>query len=207
MSGEVLVHVIDDDEAVRDSLEFLFETSDMSVRSYGSAVAFLRSVGLGTTGCVVTDVRMPDMSGLELLGELRHRGITMPVIVITGHGDVPMAVEAMKAGARDFLEKPFEHERLLTAVRRALERRADAHLGKERADARARIARLSPRERQVLSGLVAGQANKAVAWELGISARTVEVYRAKLMEKMEAGAFADLVRMALQAGEVDIEDE
>lgn len=203
MSGERLIHVIDDDEAVRDSLEFVFETAEMAVRSYDSAVAFLQALDGGTSGCIVTDVRMPDMSGLDLLLELQDRGVRMPVIVITGHGDVPLAVEAMKAGAHDFIEKPFEEQRLLAAVQRALERGLEPPLTKEQADARARIARLSPRERQVLKRLVDGQANKTVAWELGISARTVEVYRAKLMEKMQADAFADLVRLALLVGRFD----
>jgi two-component system response regulator FixJ len=144
---------------------------------------------------------MPDMSGLDLLREIKGRGVDLPVIVITGHGDVPMAVEAMQAGAQDFLEKPFNDERLLSLVRQALERSAENQpLREEQAAARAKLARLSQRERQVLERLVQGQLNKTIAWELGISARTVEVYRAKLMAKMEAPAFADLVRMALLAG-------
>ena len=184
MSGELLIHVIDDDEAVRDSLEWVFETAEMAVRTHQSAIAFLGALESEAAGCIVTDVRMPEMSGLDLLLELQKRGVRMPVIVITGHGDVPLAVEAMKAGAHDFLEKPFEEARLLAAVR-------------------TRVARLSPRERQVLKGLVVGQPNKTIAWELGISARTVEVYRAKLMEKMQADAFADLVRLAVLAGDLD----
>jgi len=168
-----------------------------------SAVAFLGGKIEGYAGCVVTDVRMPEMSGLELLGELRHRGSALPVIVITGHGDVPLAIEAMKAGAKDFLEKPFDDERLLCVVRTALQ---DAGASQaevaEQAAVRARIATLSRRERQVLKRLVEGQLNKTIAWELGISARTVEVYRAKLMAKMGAPAFADLVRMALRAGPI-----
>ena len=203
MSGEVLIHVIDDDEAVRDSLEFLFASAQLPVRSYLSAVAFLDVLEEGAKGCVVTDVRMPYMSGLDLLRELGIRGVRIPVIVITGHGDVPLAVEAMKAGALDFLEKPFEEERLLAAVRSAIERGTSAPMSAEQARARARMARLSQREHEVLARLVAGKANKTVAWELGISARTVEVYRAKLMEKMEADAFADLVRTAIQAGVLD----
>jgi two-component system response regulator FixJ len=203
MSGELLVHVIDDDEAVRDSLEWVFETAEIAVRSYESALAFLEALGPAPSGCVVTDVRMPGMSGLDLLQTLQDRGVQIPVIVITGHGDIPLAVEAMRAGAQDFLEKPFEEARLLASVQRAFERGSGRPLSKEQADAHARIARLSQRERQVLKRLVDGQANKTVAWELGISARTVEVYRAKLMEKMQAAAFADLVRIALQAGDLD----
>lgn len=203
MSGELLIHIIDDDEAVRDSLQWVFETAEMAVRTHDSATAFLGALESEAAGCIVTDVRMPEMSGLDLLCELQQRGIRAPVIVITGHGDVPLAVEAMKAGAQDFLEKPFEEARLLAAVGRALERGADPPLSKDQADARARVARLSPRERQVLKGLVVGQPNKTIAWELGISARTVEVYRAKLMEKMQADAFADLVRLAVLAGDLD----
>jgi two-component system response regulator FixJ len=154
---------------------------------------------------VVSDVRMPEMSGLDLLRELKAAGVSMPVIIITGHGDVPLAVEAMKAGAQDFLEKPFNDDRILALVRRALEHADEEEpLNEEQTAARARLARLSHRERQVLKRLVEGQLNKTIAWELGISARTVEVYRAKLMAKMEAGAFAELVRMALLAG--DLED-
>ena len=203
MPDEARVHVIDDDEAMRDSLEFLFQTADLPVRVYDSAAAFLGSLDGGVTGCVVTDVRMPQMTGLDLLREIRSRGLELPVIVITGHGDVPLAVEAMQAGAQDFLEKPFDDERLLSLVRQALEREAQAQPQKEeQAAARTKLATLSHRERQVLERLVQGQLNKTIAWELGISARTVEVYRAKLMAKMGAPAFADLVRMALLAGDL-----
>ena len=202
MPADALVHVIDDDEAVRDSLEFLFDSSDLPVRTYESAMAFLKEAGGGVAGCVVTDVRMPEMSGLELLRELKSRCAEVPVIVITGHGDVPLAVEAMKSGAFDFLEKPFDDERVLAVVRRALERTPDQGASEEQREARSRIDRLSMRERQVLKRLVEGQLNKTIAWELGISARTVEVYRAKLMTKMQAAAFADLVRMALLAGDL-----
>ena len=202
MSDERLVHVIDDDEAMRDSLEFLFESAGLPVRTHESATVFLQTISEAPPACVVTDVRMPDMSGLELLRELRARGVRAPVIVITGHGDVPLAVEAMKAGAREFLEKPFDDERLLTVVRDALRGGADAIAGDDQTAAQAKVARLSQRERQVLKRLVEGQLNKTIAWELGISARTVEVYRAKLMTKMEAAAFADLVRLALLAGDI-----
>ena len=205
MPTESIVHVIDDDQAMRDSLDFLFDAAGFPVRTYDSASAFLAGAVDGYAGCVVTDIRMPEMSGLELLRALRARGSELPVIVITGHGDVPLAIEAMKAGAKDFLEKPFEDERLLGAVRAAIdEAGARRPEREEQAAVRIRIARLSHRERQVLRRLVEGQLNKTIAWELGISARTVEVYRAKLMAKMEAPAFADLVRMALLAG--DIED-
>jgi two-component system response regulator FixJ len=204
MSAEPVVHVIDDDEAMRDSLEFLFQSAGLPVRSYESAVAFLESNPGVIAGCVVTDVRMPGMSGLDLVRELAVRAAGLDVVVITGHGDVPLAVEAMKAGARDFLEKPFDDERLLAIVRAALEQHdAEESLTEEHAAARAKVDRLSQRERQVLKRLVDGQLNKTIAWELGISPRTVEVYRAKLMVKMQAAAFADLVRMALMAGNLE----
>jgi two-component system response regulator FixJ len=209
MPAESTIHLIDDDEAVRDSVEFLFDSAGLPVRTYESAVAFLDQMEPEIAGCVVTDVRMPEMSGIDLLRELRNRGIGLPVIVITGHGDVPLAVEAMKAGAADFLEKPFEDERLLQVAKRALEQGETAPaagaVSEEQAAAQARIAKLSQRERQVLKRLVEGQLNKTIAWDLGISARTVEVYRAKLMAKMEAATFADLVRMAVAAG--DIQDD
>lgn len=201
-SFDACVHVIDDDEAARDSLGFLFESADLAVRTYESALHFLRRMDNSLAGCIVTDVRMPGMSGLDLLRELKARNTVLPVVVITGHGDVPLAVEAMKAGAFDFLEKPFEDERLLGIVRRALDHVIGSPVDEEVAAIRAKAARLSQRERQVLSRLVEGQLNKTIAWELGISARTVEVYRAKLMTKMEAAAFADLVRMALRAGDL-----
>jgi len=205
MSAEPAIHVIDDDEAMRDSLEFLFQSADLPARSYESAAIFLESNPGAITGCVVTDVRMPGMSGLDLVRELAGRAPGLEVVVITGHGDVPLAVEAMKAGARDFLEKPFDDERLLAIVRAALEQHdAKDSLTEEQAAARAKVDRLSQRERQVLKRLVDGQLNKTIAWDLGISPRTVEVYRAKLMVKMQASAFADLVRMALMAG--DLED-
>jgi two-component system response regulator FixJ len=203
MPAESLVHVIDDDEAVRDSLEFLFDSAGLQVRTYESPVAFLSQFDDESAGCVVTDVRMPEMSGLDLLRELKRRRTTIPVIVVTGHGDVPLAVEAMKSGAADFLEKPFDEERVLGVVRRALSQSPIASETPEQVEIRARAAKLSQRERQVLKRLVEGQLNKTIAWDLGISVRTVEVYRAKLMAKMEAGAFADLVRMGLLIGDLE----
>ena len=201
MSTEPCVHVIDDDEAVRESLVFLFQSSAIPVRAYASARAFLPLArGLGA-GCLVTDVRMPDMSGLDLLRALRAAEATLPVIVITGHGDVPMAVAAMKEGACDFFEKPFDDELLLEAVRRALASpRSAASDPAEDQSLRDRVKQLSARERQVLSGLLDGLPNKTIAYDLGISARTVEIYRAKLMTKMGAASFAELVRLAMLAG-------
>lgn len=195
------VHVIDDDDAVRDSLAFLLETADLSVRTYASAVEFLDAVPSMPHGCIVTDVRMPEMSGVDLARRLKDLGVPDPVIVITGHADVPLAVEAMKAGVADFIEKPFNDEVILAAIRSALERSdKDAEGHAERARIAERIAALSGREREVLEGLVAGHANKVIAYDLGISARTVEVYRANVMTKMGASSLSELVRMALIVG-------
>jgi two-component system, LuxR family, response regulator FixJ len=196
-----VVHVIDDDDAVRDSLTFLLRTVGIEVQSYPSAGAFLDAVAGAQLKCVITDVRMPGMSGIDLLRRLRELKIDVPVIVITGHGDVPLAVEAMKIGAADFLEKPFDDDALLASVRSALERQnGDAKRSSERADIEARMSALSKRERDVLGGLIDGHANKQIAFDLGISPRTVEIYRANLMNKMQAGSLSELVRMALIAG-------
>ena len=198
MAADGVVHVIDDDADVRQSLAFLLSTAGLAVRVHDSAVAFLKVLPEIKDGCVVTDVRMPGIDGLELqrrLGELERR---LPVIVMTGHGDVPLAVEAMKAGAVDFIEKPFDDEVMLSAIRAALARQADDRERNARAAAiQERIARLSDRERDVLDRLVAGKANKVIAYELGISPRTVEVYRANVMTKMQADSLSELVRMAL----------
>ena len=191
------IHVIDDDESMRDSLEYLFDTVDMPARTYESAAAFLATVDEARGGCVVTDVRMPGMSGIELLRELKSRGRGLPVIVITGHGDVPLAVEAMREGAVDFLEKPFANDQLLASIRRALAQPAPRTPGDEQGQARAKIARLSARERQVFGRLAAGQLNKTIAHDLGISIRTVEVYRAKVMEKMECESLPALIHLTL----------
>ena len=196
-----LVHIIDDDDAMRDSLEFLLRTAKIEVRTYDSAAAFLKAMPDGATGCVITDVRMPGLSGIDLLRQLKARGSTIPVIVITGHGDIQLAVEAMKIGAADFLEKPFDDEALLVSVRAAIDRlQKHAQRDTERADLNNRLASLSVREREVLEGLVAGKANKVIAFDLGISPRTVEIYRAYVMTKMNAGSLSELVRMALLAG-------
>ena len=208
MTSEAMVHVIDDDEAVRDSLAFMFDAAGLEARTWDSAIAFLAALDGLEHGCIVTDIRMPDMTGLELVQRLNALGISDPVIVITGHADVPLAVEAMKAGVVDFIEKPFENQRLLGAVRAALARpRAQAspeadELGEERRQIGERLDSLSMRERQVLDGLVAGHANKVIAYDLGISPRTVEVYRANVMTKMQARSLSELVRMAIAAGSV-----
>ena len=200
-SETAIVHVIDDDEELRDSLAFLLRTADLEVMSHASAAAFLDALPLTGLTCIITDVRMPGLSGIDLLRRVRELGIEVPVIVITGHGDVPLAVEAMRFGAVDFLEKPFDDEILLQSVRAALRQQAGAAKRQsERAEIENRLAALSPRERDVLGGLVAGRANKQIAFELGISPRTVEIYRANLMDKMQAGSLSDLVRMALIVG-------
>jgi two-component system response regulator FixJ len=200
-SETAIVHVIDDDEALRDSLAFLLRTADLEVMSHASAAAFLDALPLTGLTCIITDVRMPGLSGIDLLRRVRELGVEVPVIVITGHGDVPLAVEAMRFGAVDFLEKPFDDEILLQSVRAALRQQASAAKRQsERAEIENRLAALSPRERDVLGGLVAGRANKQIAFELGISPRTVEIYRANLMDKMQAGSLSDLVRMALIIG-------
>jgi two-component system, LuxR family, response regulator FixJ len=196
-----IVHVIDDDEALRESLMFLLRAADLDVKSHSSAAAFLDALPAADLHCIITDVRMPGLSGIDLLRRLKELGIGVPVIVITGHGDVPLAVEAMKFGAIDFFEKPFDDEALLKSVRSALRQQSgEIRRRTERADIESRLAALSPRERDVLGGLVAGRANKQIAFDLGISPRTVEIYRANLMDKMRAGSLSDLVRMALIVG-------
>jgi two-component system response regulator FixJ len=201
MTTAPIVHVIDDDESARESLRFLLATADFRVRTYDSGKMFLDAVPGMEAGCVITDVWMPEIGGLEIVRSLKKLKLDIPVIVITGHSDVPLAVEAMKVGAVDFIEKPYDGEALLAAVRSALStRRLDAQRDGERAQIQERLAGLSPRERQVLEGLVAGHANKAIAHELGISARTVEIYRANVMAKMRATSLSHLVRMALTAG-------
>ncbi len=195
-----MVHVIDDDDAARELLAFLLRTARIEVQTYPSAAAFLGALPTTESGCVVTDVRMPGMSGIDLLRQLKELNIPVPVIVITGHGDIPLAVEAMKAGAADFLEKPFDGETMLASVRSALKQQhGEKKRRSERVEIDNRLAALSSRERDVLDGLVTGQANKQIAFELGISPRTVEVYRANLMTKMQASSLSELVRMAITA--------
>jgi two-component system response regulator FixJ len=200
-SEAATVHIIDDDEALRESLTFLLRTAQIESRNYPSAKAFLDALPNTSLGCVITDVRMPGLSGIDLLRRLKELNVVVPVIVVTGHGDVALAVEAMKIGAIDFLEKPFDDEVLLASVNSALRQHdGQARRQNERAEIEHRVAALSPRERDVLGGLVAGRANKQIAFDLGISPRTVEIYRANLMNKMQAGSLSDLVRMALIVG-------
>lgn len=200
MSNENMVCVVDDDEAARESLAFLLQSARVRVQTYESATAFLTALPSLRPGCIITDIRMPKIDGLELLRRLNGMDMQVPVIVITGHGDVPLAVEAMKVGAVDFLEKPFDDEVLLTAVRAALStQQQDGRRQAEKAEIAERLATLSNRERDVLDGLVVGHPNKIIAYDLGISPRTVEIYRANVMTKMQAKSLSGLVRMALIA--------
>jgi two-component system response regulator FixJ len=198
MVANPVVHIVDDDEAVRRSLAFMLSSAGLAVRLYDSAGAFLDGLDNLQCGCLITDVRMPEMTGIELLHRIKERAPCLPAIVITGHGDVPLAVEAMKAGAIDFIEKPFNEEAILDAVKTALEQSGEGEDG-DLAAVTARVASLSERERQVLEGLMAGHANKVIAATLGISPRTVEVYRANLMAKMQAKNLSELIRMAILA--------
>lgn len=198
--ANTVVHLIDDDDGVRQSLAFLLATAGLAVRVYESGVAFLAALGTLQPGCIVSDVRMPGIDGLELQRRLTALGVHLPVIIMTGHADVPLAVEAMKAGAVDFIEKPFDDELLLSAIRVALDRynELDRHEA-EVAKIQTRLQSLSPRERQVLDGLLAGHPNKTIAYDLKLSPRTVEVHRANVMMKMGADSLSGLVRMAVQA--------
>jgi two-component system response regulator FixJ len=196
-----VVHIVDDEEPVRKSLAFLLTMTGFTVRVHDSATSFLRTAPTAGKACLVTDLRMPDMSGVDLLAKLKNIGVVVPAVVITGHGDVPMAVAAMKAGAVDFIEKPFEDEVLVDAIKRAASRLEEAATPVEdAAGVRARLDCLSERERQVLSAVVAGLPNKTIAYDLGISPRTVEVHRANIMSKMQARNLPELVRMSMAVG-------
>lgn len=201
MSDRTVIHVVDDDPAMRDSLAFLLDVNGFAPKAYESANAFLSGAAIELPTCVVSDIRMPGLNGIELVRELKGRGTACPVILITGHGDVALAVEAMKAGAVDFIEKPFDDEALIGAIRAALvAHSASLDDSAAKKEAEARLAELSPRERDVLQGLVAGKINKVIAYELSISPRTVEVYRANLMAKTGARSMSELMRIALAAG-------
>jgi two-component system response regulator FixJ len=198
MTDEALISVVDDDADVRDSIRLLLESANFSVKAYGSAKQFLSEKVPGA--CLIADIRMPEMDGLALQEEIANRGSGLPVIIITGHGDVPLAVRAMKAGAVDFIEKPFDDEQLLTSVGRAIEiGRKTRSKAAEAAAAERLLALLTPRERTVLDQLVIGRSNKVAAYELGISPRTVEIHRAHIMDKMNARSLSDLVRVSLAA--------
>jgi two-component system, LuxR family, response regulator FixJ len=195
------VYVIDDDEAMRDSLNFLLDSADFKVTLFETALNFLDTLPGLDFGCVVSDVRMPGLDGIELLKRMKAARSTFPIVIMTGHGDVPLAVEAMKLGAVDFLEKPFEDDRLIGMIEGAI-RQAEPTAKSEAVtlDIAARIAILSPRERQVMDGLIAGLSNKQIARDYDISPRTIEVYRANVMTKMQANSLSELVRLAMRAG-------
>jgi two-component system, LuxR family, response regulator FixJ len=195
------VYVIDDDEAMRDSLDFLLGSADFDVTLFESAHHFLDAVSRIEFGCVISDVRMPGIDGIELLKRLKASHSALPVLIMTGHGDVPLAVEAMKLGAIDFLEKPFEDDRLIGMIDAALKQaQSSARTEAATLDIGVRLAALSPRERQVMDGLIGGLSNKLIAREYDISPRTIEVYRANVMTKMQANSLSELVRLAIRAG-------
>ncbi|MEE8350611.1 MAG: response regulator transcription factor [Rhodospirillales bacterium] len=201
MTSEAIVFVVDDDAAVRDSLKALLESADLTAEVYSAGQEFLDSHDTDRGRCLLLDVQMPDMNGLELQQKLADNGSSLPVIIITGHGDVPIAVKALKAGAIDFIEKPFTDDVILSGVRRALEFSERNHRKQASVDeAKTGIGRLTPREYEVFEHLVVGRLNKQIAFDLGISTRTVEVHRARVMEKMRARNLAHLVRMALTLG-------
>jgi two-component system, LuxR family, response regulator FixJ len=201
MSRSDNVYVIDDDPAMRDSLDFLLGAAGFNVRVFESAVGFLDALPGLSFGCIVSDVRMPVVDGIDLLHRLQAGGRKLPIVIMTGHGDIPLAVEAMKLGALDFLEKPFEDERLIGMIHTALKQGLDeVQSAAATAELAARIATLSPRERQVMDGLLAGLSNKLIARDYGISPRTIEVYRANVMTKMQAGSVSELVRLAMRGG-------
>jgi two-component system, LuxR family, response regulator FixJ len=201
MSTNPTVFVVDDDQAMRTSLQWLIESTGMQVKTFESADAFLSSYYPGRAGCLLLDVRMPGMSGLELQSYLAREGYQLPVIIITGHGDVGMAVKAMRAGAMDFIEKPFHDEDLLCSIQRALEVDQRQRLSRAaRADILVRVADLTPREHEVMGMVTDGKANREIAVALGVTPKTVEAHRARVMEKMRAESLAELVRMVLIAG-------
>ena len=199
-SDKPLVHLVDDDEAIRRSAGFMLKTSGFQVRAYVSGVELLKSAGSLEKGCILLDIRMPGMDGLQVQEKLHATGVALPVVIMTGHGDVALAVQAMKAGAVDFIEKPFEKAVLLAALEEGFRRldRAEA-TGDRVRDAATRLQALTPREREVLDGLARGLPNKTVAYELGISARTVEIHRANVMTKLGARSFSEALRIAFAA--------
>ncbi|MCH7742335.1 MAG: response regulator transcription factor [Proteobacteria bacterium] len=201
MMTDAIVYVVDDDDAVRDSLKVLLESDGLNTQVYASGREFMDSYNDYMPGCLLLDVQLPDMNGLEIQLELVNNQIKLPIIIITGYADVPIAVKALKAGAVDFIEKPFSDDRILASVRHALQI-GDRNLREQASltETKAKLERLTDRERQVLEQLVVGRLNKVIAFELGISARTVEIHRARIMEKMEARSLAHLVRLTLALG-------
>lgn len=201
MTDRRIIHVVDDELSIRRSTSFILKTSGFEVETYVSGEAFLKDVGHAEPGCILLDVRMPEIDGLEVQRILNERGIAMPVIVFTGHGDIMIAVQAMRAGAVDFIEKPFEKPALLASIDMAFARLNDtARHTQNAAEANLRLAALTSREREVLIGLVRGHPNKTIAYDLGISPRTVEVHRANLMHKLNVHSFSDALRVAFAAG-------
>lgn len=201
MSDKRIVHLVDDEEAVRKSASFMLKTSGYTVHTWVSGEAFLKEIDHEDVGCVLLDVRMPGMDGLQVQATMASRGVTMPVIIVTGHGDISIAVRAMKAGAIEFIEKPFDREVMLAAVAAAFDQIDDAEKHHARAsDAKVKLAALTPREQDVLNGLAGGLPNKTIAYDLGISSRTVEVHRANLMTKLGVHSFSDALRIAFAAG-------
>ena len=200
MSNQPNVFVVDDDQAMRNSLKWLIESVGMKVETYSTADEFIRNYYPGRAGCLLLDVRMPGMSGLELQEHFLKHQINIPIIIITGHGDVPMAVRAMKSGAVDFIEKPFNDEMLLESIRNALNKDIEQRAAQaERAEIATRLANLTPREHEVMEMVTAGKSNKDIAQSLGVSVQTVEAHRSRVMEKMQADSLADLVKMAVTA--------
>jgi two-component system response regulator FixJ len=197
-----LIHLVDDDEAIRRSVGFMLKTSGDHVRTYDSGVEFLKGAPNLEAGCILLDVRMPGMDGLEVQAALRDKGVTLPVVIMTGHGDVSLAVQAMKAGAVDFIEKPFEKAVLLSAIEHGVERLRKSAANLDRADeAAVRLQALTPREREVLEGLAKGLPNKTIAYDLGISPRTVEIHRANVMSKLGVRSLSEALRIAFAAQE------
>lgn len=195
-----LVHLVDDDEAIRRSVGFMLKTSGSNVRTYTSGLELMKAAGDLETGCILLDIRMPGMDGLEVQKALREKGVTLPVIIMTGHGDVSLAVQAMKAGAVDFIEKPFEKAVLLSAIDHAIDRLKRSTANQDRADeALVRLQALTPREREVLDGLAKGLPNKTIAYDLGISPRTVEIHRANVMSKLGVRSLSEALRIAFAA--------
>jgi two-component system, LuxR family, response regulator FixJ len=200
MSDKRVIHLVDDEDAIRRSAGFLLRTAGFEVMTYASGTEFFAAVGQVVPGCILLDIRMPGIDGLEVQRLLGERGVGLPVIVLTGHGDITLSVRAIKAGAVDFLEKPFEKAALLHAIDEAFARLADTRaLQLDASEAMLRLAALTPRERDVLAGLVAGQANKITAYKLGISTRTVEAHRANLTHKLGVRSISDVLRLAFAA--------
>jgi len=201
MNDKKLVHIVDDEEAIRRSMGFMLKTSGFQVETWDSGRAFLKEVRHAERGCILLDIRMPDLDGLEVQRLLAERGVAMPIVIMTGHGDISTAIRAMKAGAVDFLEKPFEKATVIAAIEESFGRLALANSATSRAaDAETRLGVLTAREREVLDGLAKGLPNKTIAYDLGISARTVEVHRANVMTKLEVRSLSDALRIAFAAG-------